>query len=1192
MTDFVHLHVHTEYSILDGACKVEKIFPHLKEIGQKAIAITDHGNMFATLYFAEEAKKAGIKPIIGCEFYMCENMYEKGGGNGGGYDHLILLCKSKQGYKNMILLNSDAYVDGFYYKPRSDYKHLKEHSEGMICLSACLAGKLPRLLLQGNYEAAKQHAAEMKQIFGEDYYIELQDHGLREQKQVNPLLIKIARELGIGMVVTNDAHYIKKEDAKIQEVMLCINTKRTMDDPNHMRFETDEFYLKTGDEMAALFPDLPETVTNTLVIADKCSGEIFDLNAKCEPVRDKSLTPGYVPADGTTPYVFLKGIAEKGLHERYDVITPEIRERFDYELSTISDMGYLEYYLIVWDYINWAKEHGIPVGAGRGSGVSSIVAYSMGITDVEPLQYDLIFERFLNRERVSMPDFDVDFCTERRQEVIEYVRGKYGHDNVAQIVTFGTMASKAAIKDVARVFNVPFNEVNKITKLIDFGNTIAQSLGLELKEKVNVGSKELKEIYDTDESLRNVIDIAMRLEGMPRNISMHAAGVVICNKVIKENVPLARSGEDIVTQFDMKEIEQLGMLKMDFLALKTLTDVKKCNDYILEDYGIKIDFRKIGYGEKVAFDLISSGDTDAVFQLESGGMKRFMRELKPTNLEDIIAGISLFRPGPMKAIPQYVRFKNHPEEMTYKHPLLESILKVTYGTIIYQEQVMAIVQKLAGYSLGQADIIRRAMGKKNVEEMKRQRQKFIFGEKDENGKVIIEGALSRGVPEEVAADIFDEMADFAKYAFNKSHAAAYAVLAYQTAYLKALYPQEFLAAVLNNRIDNIDEITKYVMYLKERNIKVLAPDINKSKQYFSVENKSVRIGLVAIKNVGHAAMDSIVEERTKNGPFTSFENFMSRVDVKALNKRMVENLIFAGAFDCFGVARSKLICVTEDLIDRATAIAKERDSNQISFFGTVFEETNLQVTYPNVKEYDTKTRLLYEKEVLGVYISGHPLEGHMEAFKKYSFSCVQLSDYEEDEDGNRTYPSLNDGQPVTMGGMIGGFSKKTTKTGQSMAIVSIEDVYGSIEAVMFPKVYDRYKDRLENEAIVEVSGKLQLRDGEKPNIVVDKIELIKEESADKPTAPQEAPVFSAPFTENKEDKKPKKIYLVITLNGADAECREEILDIITNYPGDVPVYFVIDGKKFSANYNVRQCKGLYFELCTLIDGSNIKYIEK
>ena len=1195
MTDFVHLHVHTEYSILDGAAKVEQIFPKLKELGQKAVAITDHGNMYATLYFAEEAKKAGIKPIIGCEFYMCENNREKG--SNGSFDHLILLCKNKQGYKNMILLNSEAYVDGFYYKPRSDYKSLEAHSEGLICLSACLAGKLPRLLLAGDYDGAKRHAAHMKEIFGEDYYIELQDHGIREQKQVNPLLIKIARELDIQLVVTNDVHYINKDDALIQEVMLCINTKRTMDDPTHMRFETEEFYIKSGEQMAALFPDIPEAVTNTLVIADKCSGEIFDLNAKCEPIRDPSLTPGYTPPNGLTQYEYLKSIAEKGLHERYPVITPEIQERFDYELSTIADMGYLDYYLIVWDYINWAQRHDIPVGAGRGSGVSSIIAYSMGITDVEPLQYDLLFERFLNRERVSMPDFDVDFCTDRRQEVIEYVREKYGHDNVAQIITFGTMASKAAIKDVARVYNVPFADVNKITKLIAFGTTIAESLGLKNnKDGVNVGSRELKDIYDEDPSLRNVIDIAMKLEGMPRNISMHAAGVVICNKVIKENVPLARSGEDIVTQFDMKEIEQLGMLKMDFLALKTLTDVKKACDYIYEDYGIKIDFRKIGYNEKVAFDLISSGDTDAVFQLESGGMKKFMKELRPNNLEDIIAGISLFRPGPMKAIPQYVRFKNHPEQMNYKHPLLESILKVTYGTIIYQEQVMAIVQKLAGYSLGQADIIRRAMGKKNVEEMKRQRQKFIFGEKAADGTVIIEGALSRGVPENVAADIFDEMADFAKYAFNKSHAAAYAVLAYQTAYLKALYPQEFLTAVLNNRIDSIDEITKYVMYLKERGIKVLRPDINKSKQYFSVEGKAVRIGLVAIKNVGHGAMDSIVEERTKNGPFKSFEDFISRVDIKALNRRMVENLVFAGAFDSFKIARSKLICVAEDLIDRATLIARERDSNQLSFFGTILEENTLQVTYPNVSEYSNKNKLLYEKEVLGVYLSGHPLEDYMESFKKYSFSVLCLDDYEEDDDGIRNYPSLKDGQPVTMGGMLGAVTKKTTKQGQSMAILTVEDVYGIIEAVMFPKVYERFKDRLELETMVELSGHLQIRDGEKPNIVVDKISRINvDEPAEKagPTdLKTEAIQKDGIFVTEKKDEAPvkKKEYLLVILNGADAACADEVTEILQSYPGEVEAFYKIDGKNYRTGLFARKCKGLVSELKTLIDESNINFL--
>lgn len=1181
MQDFVHLHLHTEYSILDGATRVKSLFARCKELGQTACAITDHGNMFATLQFAENAKKNGMKAIIGCELYMTDDMADKTPKS--KTEHLILLCKNKTGYKNLIYLDSVAYVDGFYSKPRCDYKTLLEHTEGLICLSACLAGRLPRLLLAGDYEGAKKHAAMMKEAFGEDYYIELQDHGIKEQKEVNPLLIKLARELDIQLVATNDVHYLKREDALIQEVMLCINTKRTFDDPTRMRFETDEFYLKSGDEMAELFSYVPEAVTNTRVIADKVTESVFDLNDKCEPVRDKSLTPGYIPDNGQTAYEYLKDIAVKGMHKKYKVITKEIQERFDYELGTIADMGYLEYYLIVWDYINWAKEHGIPVGAGRGSGVSSIIAYSMGITDVEPLQYDLLFERFLNRERVSMPDFDVDFCTERRQEVIEYVRGKYGYNNVSQIVTFGTMASKAAIKDVARVFKVPFNDVNKITKLIEFGTTIAQSLGLQNnKDGVNVGVRELKDIYDTDETLRRVIDIAMKLEGMPRNLSKHAAGVVICGKVIRDNVPVALVNEDVVTQFNMKEIEQLGMLKMDFLALITLTDVKKAVDYIYEQHGVKIDFLEIGYSEKVAFDLIGSGDTDAVFQLESGGMKRFMRELKPGNLEDIIAGISLFRPGPMKAIPQYIANKNDPEHIKYKHPLLESLLNVTYGTIIYQEQVMGIVQKLAGFSLGQADIIRRAMGKKNVDEMKRQRLKFIYGDKDENGNVLIEGALARGVPEEVAADIFDEMADFAKYAFNKSHAAAYAVLAYQTAYLKALYPQEFLAAVLNNRINNIVEITKYVMYLKERDIKVLPPDINKSKQFFSVENYCVRIGLVAIKGVGHAAIESIIDEREKNGEFTSFEDFIARSDIHALNRRLVENLILAGAFDQFGVSRAVLVEVCGELIDMAAGIAKQKESCQISLFGTVLEETPLHVDYPNIPEFDTKTKLSKEKEVLGVYISGHPLENYMEKFHKFSFSCLSLAEYEEDEEGNRTYPDLEDGTFVTMGGMITAINKKVTKNGANMAFITVEDVYGGIEVVLFPKVYDRYKDKLEIESIVEISGRLQLRDGEKPAIALDKIKIFDDGNGEEEKTP------AAPAATAEKVKTPKE-YLCIVLNGDDAKLKDEIIDTVEQYPGNMITYLKIDGKNYVLRQGARNCKGLFYELAGLVDEKNIKY---
>ena len=1135
--------------------------------------------MFATLYFAEEAAKAGIKPIIGCEFYMTDDYTDKTPKT--KTEHLILIAKNKKGYKNLILLDSIAYVDGFYGKPRCDYKTLLQHTEGVICLSACLAGRLPRLLLAGDYEGARKHAMMMKEAFGEDYYIEIQDHGIADQKRVNPLLIRLARELGIELVATNDVHYITKEDALIQEVMLCINTKRTMDDPTRMRFETDEFYLKSGDEMMTIFSNVPEAVYNTVKIADKCNETIFELNKKFEPVRDKTLTPGYVPPEGKTNYEYLKEIAEKGLHKRYPVITDQIRKRFEYELETISFMGYLDYFLIVWDYINWAKEHGIPVGAGRGSGVSSIICYSMGITDVEPLQYDLLFERFLNRERVSMPDIDVDFCTDRRQEVIEYVREKYGHDNVAQIITFGTMASKAAIKDVARVYKIPFADVNRVTKLIAFGTTIAESLGIKKnKDGVNVGVRELKDIYDTDETLKSVIDIAMKLEGMPRNISMHAAGVVICGKVIKENVPLALSGQDIVTQFDMKEIEQLGMLKMDFLALKTLTDIKKACDYIYEDYGVRINFDEIGYGEKVAFDLIGSGDTDAVFQLESGGMKRFMRELKPGNLEDIIAGISLYRPGPMKAIPDYIRNKNNPDKIVYDTPLLEPLLKVTYGVIIYQEQVMNIVQALAGYSLGQADIIRRAMGKKNVEEMKRQRELFIHGEKDADGNVTIEGAVSRGVPEDKAAKIFDDMADFAKYAFNKSHAAAYAVVAYQTAYLKALYPQEFLAAVLNNRIDNISEITKYVMYMKERNIQVLPPDINRSKAYFSVENKAVRIGLVAIKGVGRAAIDSIIEERERNGEYKSFEDFIGRCDTKALNKRLVENMILAGAFDSFKHYRSQLMQISGELIDMASIIAKQRESDQMSLFGTVLDETPLSVRYPKIAEYDDKTRLNNEKAVLGVFISGHPLEKYIEKFKKYSFNLSAMADYEEDEDGKITYTNLEDGMPVKMGGLITAINKKTTKSGLGMAFATLEDVYGSIEIVFFPKVYERYKDKIELDAIVEVTGKIQLREDEKPSVSVDRIAIVKEDEDDYRSAGDDAAFYE-------EVKKPDMLCVVLD----DESLKEEIIDVISAYPGEVETYLKINGKNYKLDFKCSDCKGIRYELMGLVDEKNIIFVK-
>ncbi len=1175
MGDFVHLHLHTEYSLLDGAAKIDNLFSECKALGMDAVAITDHGNMFGTLYFAQCAKKAGIKAIIGCEMYMTDDMYEK---SGNTFEHLVLIAKNKAGYKSLVKLDSMAYVDGFYYKPRIDYKTLKEHSEGLICLSACLAGRIPQKLLAGDYEGAKKVALELKEVFGDDFYLEIQDHGLAEQKAINPLLIKLSREIDVKLVATNDVHYIKKEDSEMQDVMLCIQTKRTIDDPDRMKFSTDEFYLKSADEMRALFPNCPEAILNTLEIAEKCNEEVFNLTDKGYAIKDKTLIPGYEPPDGLTPRQYLSKLTEEGIRRRYKEITPEIRERVDYELDTIDGMGFSEYYLIVWDFINYARSIGIPVGAGRGSGVGSIIAYAVGITDVDPLRYSLIFERFLNKERVSMPDFDIDFCTDRRGEVIEYVKKKYGEDKVAQIVTFGTLASKAAIKDVARVYKIPFGDVNRVTNLMDGKASIAESLGFKLtKDGDSVMVRDLRQIYDEDEQMHHVIDMAMKLENMPRNTSMHAAGVVICRKVISDHVPLQRNGDDITTQFDKNEVEEIGMLKMDFLALRTLTDIKKATDYILEDYGVNIDFMEIGYENQAAYDLIGEGDTDAVFQLESAGMKKFMRDLRPKTLEEIIAGIALYRPGPMQFIGDYLENSAHPEKITYLHPMLESILSVTRGVIIYQEQVMQIVQKLAGFSLGQADIIRRAMSKKNDEEMARQSKKFIFGEKDENGNVVIEGAIARGVSEDVAKTIFDKMTDFAKYAFNKSHAAAYAVVAYQTAYLKKFYPREFMAAILNNRIDKIEETTKYITYLREKNIPVLPPDINKSKTYFSVENNTgVRFGLAALKNVGVGAIEEIIAERNKNGEFKDFADFIMRCNVKTLNKRMVENMILAGVFDSFGKNRSQLIAVHEELMDRAALIFKQRESNQLSLFGDIIkEDTSASVIYPNIPEYDSKTRLSKEKAVIGVYVTGHPLENYRDSFRGFSFTTEKLSVYEEDEDGVRTYPELTADMQVSMGGIITSMRRVSTKSNKDMGVFVLEDLYGAIECVMFPKVFDKFRNAAVADDIVSVSGKLQIRDGESPSIIVDRVEKYA-------------------ITEMQAESQPAKKKMALGLRTENLSETEfdEVLDVLESYDGDVEVFVVRDGKKLRADVTVRDCAGLRSELSSYLKEDQIKFFER
>ncbi len=1211
MTDFIHLHVHTEYSLLDGAARVDDIVDHLQKTGVDACAITDHGNMYACLKFAEECVRKGIKYIIGCELYATDDHLAHKPGT--KTEHIVLLAKNKTGYKNIVKLDSLSYIDGFYGKPRISYDLIKKHHEGVICLSACLAGRVPRLLMDGDYEAAKKFAKEMKDVFGEDFYIELQDHGIAEQKQILPQLIQIAKELDIGVVATNDVHYIHKEDWEAHDVLLCIQTKKTLADPKRMKFDTNEFYMKSGDEMMELFSYIPEAITNTRVIADKIEEPVFDLTPKGDPIRDTSLIPLYKPDDGSSSPDYLTRLTWEGIPKRYKEVTDEIKKRVEYELGIIIKMGFADYFLIVWDYINWSRVHGIPVGPGRGSGVGSIVAYSIGITDVDPLRYDLIFERFLNPDRVSMPDFDVDFCTRRRYETIEYVREKYHPENVAQIVTFGTLASRAVIKDVGRVMGVPYSETDKVAKLMDGKSTIGELLGrkipklekqlaeeeneekkIEIKKKLDEQKKkknsEFIEVYETNEELRRVIDMGLKLEGMPKNTSEHAAGVVICNKVLSDNVPLARNGEDIVTQFNMKEVEAVGMLKMDFLALTTLTDIENTLEYIRIGKGIEIDFNEIGVDVPEAYELISSGDTDAVFQLEQGGMKKFMKELQPSCLEDLIAGISLYRPGPMDFIPKYIENKHHPEKIVYDTPYLEPILKNSYGVIIYQEQVMQIFQQLAGYSLGQADLVRRAMAKKKKKELMEQKDKFIYGD-PESG---ITGCASLGIPAEVAAKIFADMESFASYAFNKSHAAAYAVVAYRTAYLKHFYRKEFLAGILNDRIDKIEEISKYIMYMKEKNIDVLPPDINKSKEIFWVEGNGLRIGLGALRGVGQDAIAAVIKEREQNGYFKDFADFIVRC-AKFVNKRIVESLIYAGAFDGFGVYRSQVAAVYEDVMAKVNARDKQKAGMQISLFGGILEEQAIEVVFPNIPEYETMDKLSKEKSVLGVYVSGHPFEKFLPYFKDATFHCGMLNDYTEDEEtGEKTYADVKDGQQVSMGGMVSAYKKLQTRSGGMMAFVTVEDLMGTVECVCFPKVYDKIKSFLAPDKVVSVAGKLSITEDKAPAIIVDKMtEFSLEENGKDTTTPvqtqgNETQSVRQETRDNPTPKKDSRLWL--NVSGLDEADVEELLETLTFYEGETPVIFVNGKQKMLCSQKINPCKALFAELAGFLAENCIKLI--
>ena len=1199
MTDFVHLHLHTEYSLLDGACKIDNLISYCKKNGVDTVCITDHGNMYGTLHFAEKAAIAGIKYIIGCEFYVDKDMNDK---TGRSFDHLILLAKNKAGYKNLVQLDSMAFVDGFHYKPRIDYKVLKEHSEGVICLSACLAGGIPKKLLDGDEQGAEELALYLKDVFGEDFYIEIQDHGIPEEKRVLPMLVALAKKIGVEIVATNDVHYITRAEAEMQDVLMCIQMKKTLDDPKRMKFDTQEFYFKTGDEMAQLFSAYPQAIANTRAIADKVTEPAFNLDKKGYPVRDTSLIPGYTPPDGSTPPEYLRKLTAEGLKRRYGEVTKRELDRAEYELGVIIGMGFAEYYLIVWDFINRSKAHGIPVGPGRGSGVSSIVAYAIGITDVEPLQYDLLFERFLNPDRVSMPDFDIDFCTDRRSETIEYVRRKYHPENVCQIVTFGTMAAKNSIKDVGRVLRVPYSETDRLTKIMDGKTSIGDLLGrriegaraayeaetdpdkkAEAEGKLNdlkaARNAEFCEIYETDATLRRVIDMAMQIEGMPRQTGMHAAGVVICRKKIADNVPLSRNGEDITTQFVAKEIEALGMLKMDFLALVTLTDIKKCKDYILENHNFEVDFNKIGYKDEGAYSLISEGDTDGVFQLEAGGMKKFMRQLKPDCLEDLIAGVSLYRPGPMRFIDSFCNRKHGIEAITYDCPEEEKILKVTYGIPVYQEQVMQIFQYLAGFSLGEADLVRRAMGKKDKKTLMAQKEKFINGGiSDTNGSTIV-GCVKNGISAEVAAKIFADMEGFASYAFNKSHAAAYATLAYQTAWLKKYYCKEFICALLNNRLNKIEEITKYVLYLKDKGIKVLPPDINKSKTVFSVQDGGVRFGLSALKGTGQGAIDDVIAEREKNGEFKDFPDFVLRC-APFVNKRIIEGLILAGAFDYMGIARSRLFAVYDDVYSRATGISKQKSGAQMSLFGEFIEEEKLEVEYPDIPEYEVMEKLSKEKQVLGVYVSGHPFDKYKAAFKDKNFNCSML-EYVEDEDGNRTYPQVEQGMQVEMGGIISAYRRTTTKrTGAIMAFITVEDVYGSVECVAFPAIFERVKAAIANDKIVTVKGKLDLDGGKEPSIILDDLQEFDVEAYEgKSGVRKVAPAGG------------RQPVLWLNASALSDDDFDELVSMLANYEGKTTCAIVRGGKKYRLPTGVNYCRGLLAELSAFIFEKDIKYVE-
>ena len=1147
---FVHLHVHTEYSLLDGSNKIKEYVARVKELGMNSAAITDHGVMYGVIDFYKEAKKAGINPILGCEVYVApgSRFDREFGSSDDRYYHLVLLAENDEGYHNLMKIVSRGFTEGYYYKPRVDKELLRTYSKGIIALSACLAGEVQKNLVRGMYEEAVKAAYEYQDIFGKgNFFLELQDHGMSQQQTANQGLLRLSEETGIELVATNDVHYTYAEDEKPHDILLCIQTGKKLADENRMRYEGGQYYVKSEEEMRALFPYALQAIENTQKIADRCHVEIEFGVTKL---------PKYDVPEGYTSWEYLNELCFKGLEAHYPGSPKELVERLNYELGIIKSMGYVDYFLIVWDFIKYARDHDIMVGPGRGSAAGSIVSYCLGITNIDPIRYNLLFERFLNPERVTMPDIDVDFCFERRQEVIDYVGRKYGADRVVQIVTFGTMAARGVIRDVGRVMDLPYAFVDSIAKMIP------TELNMTLDRALTM-NPELKKVYETDEQVKELIDMSKRLEGLPRHTSMHAAGVVISQKAIDEYVPLSLGADNsVTTQFTMTTLEELGLLKMDFLGLRTLTVIQNAVKLAEKSTGTSIDLSKIDYDDKKVLASLGTGKTDGVFQLESSGMKSFMKELKPQNLEDIIAGISLYRPGPMDFIPQYIKGKNHPEEIQYDCPQLKPILEATYGCIVYQEQVMQIVRDLGGYTLGRSDLLRRAMSKKKADVMEKERKNFVYGNPEEG----VPGCIANGIDEKTANKIYDEMIDFAKYAFNKSHAAAYAIVSYQTAYLKYYYPVEFMAALMTSVIDNPGKVSEYIYSCKEMGIKLLPPDINKGYGHFSVDGGNIRYGLAAIKSIGRSVIDDIIKEREAFGVFKNLRDFTERMSGKEINKRTIENFIKSGAFDCFDGTRKQHMMIYLQILDQVNQEKKYSMAGQMSLFDIVDEEQKkeFEIRFPDVGEYEKETLLAFEKEVLGVYVSGHPLEEYEERWKK----GITATTYDFQYDPETGHTKVRDGARETIGGMITAKTIKYTKTNKVMAFITVEDLLGTVEVVIFPKDYEKNQQFLEEDRKVFVKGRVSEEDESASKLICETIipfeQTEKElwiQYPDKDSfLKEEMLVYSMLHMSEGNDK--VKIYCQAERAvkqlpaGRNVEITEELMSRLTNYFGQERVKVV------------------------------------